>query len=151
MRTHLLGGARMRPSRHSRLGRPENTRARARVRGFACITAFVIFAVAILHPLPSRAQPAPSFGALFREAEVSAPRLMESQANVRAAAGRAVQAGALPNPSAGFEVENLGANSKAFGFAAEQTTLSINAPIELGGKRGARVAAGAPGPQYVQA
>jgi cobalt-zinc-cadmium efflux system outer membrane protein len=77
--------------------------------------------------------------------------LLESQANVRAAMGRSDQAGVLPNPSVGLEVENFGGKANLGGLATEQTTLSVNQPIELGGKRGARIAAGAAGVGAAQA
>jgi cobalt-zinc-cadmium efflux system outer membrane protein len=88
---------------------------------------------------------APSYAALLLQAQATAPRLAESRANVRAAEGRALQAGLLPNPSAGFEVENLGVKEQDVGYSEVQMTLSIAQPIELGGKRAARIAAGQAG------
>lgn len=120
-------------------------RARARLVGMAHALALVL-ALAGLTPQAS-AQPAIalSYAALFQQAQAIAPRLAESQANVRAAEGRAVQAGVRPNPSAGLEFENLGASRNATGFDALQITLSVGQPIELGGKRSARIAAGQAG------
>ena len=95
--------------------------------------------------LAASAGTAPPYAALFLQAQPAAPRLVESQANIRAAEGRAVQAGLRPNPSAGFEVENLGVKTNEGSLAEVQLTLSIGQPIELGGKRAARVAAGQAG------
>lgn len=95
---------------------------------------------------PSLAASAPPFSALLREAEGVAPSLLESRANVGAAQGRADQASAFPNPTGGILFENLGSNNRAIsgltGISPEQTTISLSQPIELGGKRGARMAAG---------
>ncbi len=120
-------------------------RARARLAGMAHPMALML-ALAGLPPHAS-AQPliAPPYAALFQQAQGIAPRLAESQANVRAAEGRALQAGVRPNPTAGLEFENIGASRDAAGFDALQVTLSVGQPIELGGKRSARVAAGQAG------
>jgi cobalt-zinc-cadmium efflux system outer membrane protein len=128
-------------------------RARARLVGMAHPLALML-ALAGLPPHAS-AQPtnaaaanagtAPPYAALFQQAQAIAPRLAESQANVRAAEGRALQTGLRPNPSAGFEAENLGVKNDAGSYAEVQLTLSIGQPIELGGKRAARVAAGEAG------
>jgi len=120
-------------------------RARARLVRLAHPMALML-ALAGLTPHAS-AQPliAPPYAALFQQAQATAPRLAESQANIRAAEGLALQAGLRPNPSAGLEFENVGIKEKDSGFAEFQATLSIGQPIELGGKRAARVAAGRAG------
>lgn len=84
---------------------------------------------------------APPFAVLVGQVEGSAPTLDVATAEVRAAQGRAVQAGARPNPTVSVEVENLLGTRPYTGFAAAETTVSGELPIELGGKRGARVAA----------
>ena len=94
---------------------------------------------------PARADPAPPFQQLFKRAEGIAPRLAESAANVRVAEGQALQATARPNPSVGLEVENFGLSGRYGGLSNTQTTLSINQPFELDGKRNARIAAGEAG------
>jgi cobalt-zinc-cadmium efflux system outer membrane protein len=126
-------------------------RAKARLAGMAHPLALMLalagpvgFATAqpLANPEVAVPRTAPAYGALFRQAQATAPRLAESQANIRVAEGQALQAGFRPNPSAGLEFENLGATSNATGFDALQVTLSVAQPIELGGKRSARVAAG---------
>jgi len=120
-------------------------RAQARLAGMAHVLALML-AVAGFTP-HAAAQPliAPPYAALFQQAQGNAPRLAESQANIRAAEGLALQAGLRPNPSVGFEVENIGIKEKDSGFTEFQATLSIGQPIELGGKRAARIAAGQAG------
>src|SRR5258706_8007700 len=105
------------------------------------MSAFAVLLV-IDTSFPAKADPAPPFLQLFRQAEAAAPRLAESAANVRSAEGQAQQAAVRPNPSLGLEVENIGSSGRFSGLSNTQTTLSINQPIELGGKRGARIAAG---------
>jgi cobalt-zinc-cadmium efflux system outer membrane protein len=99
----------------------------------------------------AKADPAPTYAALLQDAELNAPRLAEARAAIRAAEGRSEQAGVLPNPSLGLATENLGSKASLGGFSAEQNTLSFSEPIELGGKRGARIAAGLAGVKAAQA
>ena len=99
----------------------------------------------------SNAEQAPPYLALFRQAESTSPRVAESAANVRSAEGQALQASVRPNPSLGLEVENIGSSGRFSGLSNTQTTLSVNQPIELWGKRGARIAAGEAGVSAAQA
>ena len=95
-------------------------------------------------PAAAWAAPAPSYYALLHQAEATAPRLLESRANVGAAQGLADQAGALPNPVGGILFENFGGGqTPQTGLSPQQTTFSLSQPIEWGGKRGARITAGA--------
>lgn len=84
------------------------------------------------------AQTAPPLETLLREA--SAPRLIVGEAETRAAEGRALQARARPNPTLDLQVENVGGDGPYRDFQSAETTLSISQPLELGGKRGARMA-----------
>jgi cobalt-zinc-cadmium efflux system outer membrane protein len=86
------------------------------------------------------AEPAPPFATLLRQVQGAAPRLREGEAQVRAAQGTADQLGVLPNPTVGLEAENLGQNRSS--ISPQQTTLSVSQPLELGGKRAARLASG---------
>jgi cobalt-zinc-cadmium efflux system outer membrane protein len=88
------------------------------------------------------ADPAPPYAELLRRSLGNAPALLEQAANVRAARDEARQARARPNPTAGVEVENLGARKTEDGTSQRQTTFSLTQPFEIGGKRAARVAAG---------
>jgi outer membrane protein, heavy metal efflux system len=121
----------------------KGARMRLALPAFAMLSCFVSSA--------SSAEPAPPYPALFRQAQSAAPRLAESAANVRGAEGQALQAAARPNPSLGLEVENIGESGRFSGLSNTQTTLSVNQPIELGGKRSARIAAGEAGVSAAQA
>lgn len=91
------------------------------------------------------AEPAPPYRDLLAQAQSSAPRLAEAEAGVRQAQGLARQAAARPNPTAAVEMENFNGSGPYRGTGAAETTFSVGLPIELGGKRGARVAAGRAG------
>jgi cobalt-zinc-cadmium efflux system outer membrane protein len=94
----------------------------------------------------ARAEPAPPFRQLFQQAQMAAPRLAESAANVRVSQGFSLQASARPNPMIGFEAENFGSTGRANSVAdAQQQTLSVGQLVELGGKREARMLAGEAG------
>jgi len=88
------------------------------------------------------ADPAPPFAALFAQAQATAPRLAEARANVARAEGLARQAGARPNPTLEFEVENFSGSGPFRGTSLSESTARIGQTLELGGKRSARVAAG---------
>ncbi|MDR6625246.1 TolC family protein [Caulobacter segnis] len=87
----------------------------------------------------AQAQTAPPLESLLREA--SAPRLIVGEAETRAAEGRALQARARLNPTLELQVENVGGNGPYRDFQSAETTLSVGQTLELGGKRGARIAA----------
>jgi cobalt-zinc-cadmium efflux system outer membrane protein len=91
------------------------------------------------------ADESPSFIELLRQAERSSPRLAELAADVIGEEGRARQAKAWPAPSVALEREDFSGRGLYRGSAQAQTTLSISEPIEIGGQRGARMAAGAAG------
>lgn len=89
------------------------------------------------------AQALPSFPELLRQSEKLSPRLIEGEANVQAAEGLARQSGALPNPVISYESENFGGTNNFSRISPVQNTLSLSETIEIGGKRSARIAAGA--------
>jgi cobalt-zinc-cadmium efflux system outer membrane protein len=86
----------------------------------------------------AQAQTAPPLESLLREA--TAPRLLVGEAEARAAEGHALQARARPNPTLDLQVENVGGQGPYRDFQSAETTLSVGQTLELGGKRGARVA-----------
>jgi cobalt-zinc-cadmium efflux system outer membrane protein len=93
----------------------------------------------------ARAEPAPPYLDLLKQAEATAPRLAQSRAEVRQAAGLAQQASALPNPTLDVTVENFGGGAAFNAISPTQTTVSVSQPLELGGKRSARTEAGRAG------
>lgn len=97
---------------------------------------------AALGAAPVVAVPAPPFGALLAQTRDRAPRLAEANAAIARARGLADQAGARPNPELALEVENFAGSGPYRQLMAAETTLSVGLPLELGGKRPARIAAG---------
>lgn len=91
------------------------------------------------------AAPAPPYADLLAQALSAAPRLTEAEAAVRQAQGLARQAAARPNPTADFTVENFAPSRPLSAADSRETTLEVGQTLELGGKRGARVAAGQAG------
>ncbi|CAN5351395.1 TolC family protein [soil metagenome] len=70
----------------------------------------------------------------------SAPALQAATASVRVAeAGRTV-AGYRPNPSIIAETENVAGSGQYRGIRSAETTIGLALPVELGGKRSARIA-----------
>jgi cobalt-zinc-cadmium efflux system outer membrane protein len=89
----------------------------------------------------AKAETAPPYSALLRQAELTAPRLAESDANIRAAEGARIQAAVRPNPSVALDAENIGRGVSYNGLSQEQTTFSVSQPLEIGGQRAARIGA----------
>lgn len=100
---------------------------------------------ALLGAPAALADTAPPYADLLKQAESSAPRLAESRAGVRQAEGLARQSQTLPNPTVGLTVENLAAGDRFAAISPRQTTVEVQQPLELGGKRAARAAAGSAG------
>jgi len=96
------------------------------------------------------AQEAPPFPILLKQSE-DAPRAAVIAADVARAEGLAEQARARPNPSVSVLAENIGGGAPYSSFDAAETTLQLNQPFELGGKRTARIAAGRAGVGAAQA
>lgn len=74
---------------------------------------------------------------LFQIADIKNPALAAAQSSVRANAGRARQAGLYPNPTLGFEVEELSADDPE----VRKDKVSLVQHIVIGGRRGNAVAA----------
>ena len=78
----------------------------------------------------------------IQRAVASNPRLTAADRDIGIATGRRVQAGAIPNPDVSFEADNILGSGPYRGTRSAETTLQLGQLIELGGKRGARIAAG---------
>ncbi|MEN6425016.1 MAG: TolC family protein [Phycisphaerales bacterium] len=63
------------------------------------------------------------------------PELQVYPYELRAADARMLQAGLLPNPEFAIDIEELAGSGDRSGFDAAETTVRIDQPIELGGKR----------------
>ncbi|RMH90949.1 TolC family protein [Lysobacter pythonis] len=83
---------------------------------------------------------APSYESLLARLD-TLPASVESEALSEAALGRAQQARAYPNPSLAVERANVFGTGQYRGVGSGETTLSVNQPLELWGKRGARIQA----------
>jgi cobalt-zinc-cadmium efflux system outer membrane protein len=66
------------------------------------------------------------------------PSLSGFSAEIRARDAAALQAGLLPNPELGVEVENFGGKDALEGLDGAETTIAFSQLVELGGKRGNR-------------
>jgi cobalt-zinc-cadmium efflux system outer membrane protein len=77
----------------------------------------------------------------LREARERAPYALELSERIRAEEGRVRQAGARPNPEVDVQVENFAGSRPLSGTRAAETTGSFALPVELGGKRQARIGA----------
>lgn len=73
-------------------------------------------------------------------AQAGSPLITAAEANVRAAEGRARQAGLPPNPEISVEAENFSGSGPYDGFGSAETTFAFEQRLELGGKRGSRLA-----------
>lgn len=71
-------------------------------------------------------------------AQQHAPAQLAANAALRAADANADVAAQRPNPSLSFEAENVMGSGRYAGFGGGERTLSVEVPIELGGKRDAR-------------
>lgn len=93
--------------------------------------------------LPSMAmQPeataAPTYESLIARLD-QMPATIEGEALFDAANARVLQAKALPNPTLTLDGENAYGTGPYSGYGNADTTLSVNQPLELWGKRSARV------------
>jgi cobalt-zinc-cadmium efflux system outer membrane protein len=106
------------------------------------VSPLALFVLACASGSAAEAAPLPAFSELLRQAESSAPRLIEGAAQVQAAQGFAQQAAAFPNPSLGVNSENFGGDPPFNRFSSAETTVSLSELVEIGGKRRSRIAAG---------
>ncbi|KQN06938.1 TolC family protein [Sphingomonas sp. Leaf25] len=73
-------------------------------------------------------------------AGASSPFQDAAAAGIRAAEAQRLVAGLRPNPSIVGEAENVAGTGIYRGLRSSETTLGLALPLELGGKRGARIA-----------
>jgi cobalt-zinc-cadmium efflux system outer membrane protein len=103
----------------------------------------LLLAAASSTPAPARPVVDPparlTLAEAVRLATAQAPQVAESAAGVRAAEAAVDIAGLRPNPTLEIEAENLAGTGAYAGGAALETTAAVAVPLELGGKRAARV------------
>jgi cobalt-zinc-cadmium efflux system outer membrane protein len=89
--------------------------------------------------VPAHAQKGPmTLAEAVSMAQQHAPAQLAANAALRAADANADVAAQRPNPSLSFEAENVMGSGRYAGFGGGERTLSLEVPIELGGKRNAR-------------
>ncbi|ETR76209.1 divalent cation transporter [Afipia sp. P52-10] len=105
--------------------------------------ALFCLAAATAFPVPGQASDAPlSLTRALQRALAANPRLTAAERDIGIASGRRIQAGALPNPDASFEVDNVAGSGTYRGTRSAETTLQLGQLVELPGKRAARMAIG---------
>ena len=114
----------------------------SRFAGSAAILGAVLALAGLSAPSRLAAEPL-TLAAATARAQADSPLIVAAEAAVRAAEGRARQAGLIPNPEAGLQTENVAGSGQYGDFDAAETTATISQRLELGGKRRTRAAAAA--------
>lgn len=91
-------------------------------------------------PPSAETQPPLTLSRALDLAGASAPALEAASAGLRAAEAARTIAGLRPNPTINIEAENVAGTGPYSGTQSMEATTSLQLPIELGGKRSARVA-----------
>ena len=89
---------------------------------------------------PAAAEPALTLDEALAAAGSASPAVEASRSGVRAAAAQRAVAGLRPNPSLDAMAENVAGTGAYRGLRSSETTVGLSLPIELGGKRSARIA-----------
>lgn len=89
---------------------------------------------------PSTTTPPFTLERALLAAGTSSPSLDAASAGVSAASAARTVAGLRPNPEVQVQVENVGGTGQYRGTQSAETTTGVALPIELGGKRSARIA-----------
>lgn len=80
-----------------------------------------------------------TLGSALAKAGASSPQAEAATQGIRAAEACRTLAGLRPNPSVSAQTENVVGTGPYRGFDQAETKVSFSMPLELGGKRGARV------------
>lgn len=101
------------------------------------------WALLLAVPLEALAEPsgALTLSRALQRAAAANPKLTAASRDIGIAAGKHVQAGAIPNPEVSFELDNAFGTGDYRGLRSAETTLQLSQLIELGGKRDARIRA----------
>ncbi|WP_454885866.1 TolC family protein [Sphingomonas oryzagri] len=86
------------------------------------------------------AAPMLTLGEALDLAGAVSPNVEAAEANLRAADAARDIAGLRPNPSLSTDIENVGGSRAYDAIEAPKQTVSVGLPVELGGKRSARIA-----------
>lgn len=90
--------------------------------------------------LPTASAPALSLNEALQAAGANSPNIQAAQAGLKASEAQRAIARLRPNPSLEGMAENVGGSGAYRGFRSTETTVGLALPIELGGKRPARIA-----------
>lgn len=98
-----------------------------------CRLSSIVLACALLLTRQVYAVPADlTLDQALQQAEQNNPNLAAAGWSMSVAQGERIQAGLIPNPELSFEVEDTRSDTRT-------STVQLTQPIELGGKRGARI------------
>ncbi|WP_404710456.1 TolC family protein [Sphingomonas sp. MMS24-J13] len=89
---------------------------------------------------PSPADPVLTLDAALAAAGATSPAVEAARSGVTAAQAQRTIAGLRPNPSLDAMSENIAGTGVYNGLRSTETTVGLSIPLELGNKRGARVA-----------
>jgi len=103
-----------------------------------CVTA-VLLAMCAAAGSSSAQATALTLAEAVARARVQAPQLQSADAVLRAADANIQISGLRPNPTLAVEAENVMGSGRYSGFGAAEKTVSLSMPLELGGKRSARI------------
>jgi cobalt-zinc-cadmium efflux system outer membrane protein len=107
------------------------------------ISASILAALLAAGPIAAQTPPATSALLTLEEAlaaaRVTSPSLEAASADLRASSATRTIAGLRPNPSLEAQTENVAGSGPYRGFESAETTVGLALPIELGGKRSARI------------
>lgn len=92
-----------------------------------------------------------SFAQAWLQLEQNNPDLSAVRAQANATKGAILKAATRRNPELSMEVENFAGSGRNSGWDAAETTLTLQQPLETGGKRRARTAEARAGNRFSQA
>ncbi|QBR83780.1 TolC family protein [Legionella israelensis] len=101
----------------------------------ASLIRFIVFFWVAIMANQARAQGQLSFQEALKLTYQNNPELQAQIQKAEQARGQFIQDGLWLNPSLMLEAENIGGSGDFKGFESAETTLSLNQPIPLGGKR----------------
>lgn len=118
----------------------------SRSNPLACALVAVVLAAASGVPTARAQSAAPANAPVLTLADAldlagsASPNIDAADAGVRAASAARRVAGLRPNPSLSADIENVGGSRAYNDIEAPKQTVSLGVPVELGGKRSARIA-----------
>lgn len=109
-----------------------------RTRNYESVTAALLFVCVTAQPVLAQG-PALTLSGAVTKALAQAPHVQGADAALRAADANVQLSGLRPNPTLSVEAENVMGSGRYAGFGGGEKTIAFSLPLELGGKRQARV------------